>query len=692
MSFTSDQPEARQRLAVTLAEGTISGSHVDLGQHIVDIGLLELGKPRLVLYSSTEKKPKQSSPDTSEGEDFPGVWDMSGDVLKIEEGSVLMLSYNGSRPVRTGPDLTRFDQFETILKNVKLSSKKSAFNMSRLSIRLANGFKLEQGKLVFSSDSIHKTRLQADLKTTFSHIDLKILTGETLTSMMSKSFQAVPFTLFMNKTSVSLRELYSFMPPSDRNLPDPTRDDRLGMQGTFSGSMQLMKINGFELSTPAGLRLMINGSVSQLSDLRSANCNVDFRTNAVTSVQVKEMAELAGVTAGLPSFSPMVIKGRISQRVMAPEIALDIRGGSGNAAIDGSADLYKKSYDMELRVGDLKIGELAGMKDAGIISGMISLKGEGFDPDSMAASATVEIDKAEYKGYTYNDLKIEAKAETGLYTFQILMADSAAICNLAGHISHHDSVTDGEISGSFAVQTGKLHLYRDSIDFNGKLQARFHQNPSEMGASLNLQDLAVNKKGRTGILKKAFVSFLSNKNLISAHVESDFLKADFLSHVSLADFKEAFKIPEYVLAFDSSFYYEIPVLSALPDAELSLEAGYSPLINLFVADSLLTYKLISVNLTKETGGMVKGEIYLDKYRFKNVSGFATLIQLENITGKTDFTIKTDSIQFAEIRLGTSNVGLVYTHNKADITIRLVGRDNAVLYDISCEAIKREETD
>ncbi len=59
--FSSDQPEARQRMVVTLGEGTISKSHVDLGQHIVDIGLLQLDKPELVLYSSTEKKQNKSS-------------------------------------------------------------------------------------------------------------------------------------------------------------------------------------------------------------------------------------------------------------------------------------------------------------------------------------------------------------------------------------------------------------------------------------------------------------------------------------------------------------------------------------------------------------------------------------------------------------------------------------------------------
>jgi translocation and assembly module TamB len=692
IAFSLDQPESRQRLVITLGEGTVSKSHVDLGQHIVDIGLLQLGKPELDLYSSAEKKQKKSSANPATGAAFPGVWDMSGDFLKIEDGSVRMLSYNGSRLIRTGPDLTRFDHLETTLNRVKLSSAASTFNMSRVSIHLGNGLKIEQGKLVFSSDSIHKTKLQVDLKTTFSHVDMKLLTGETLPSIIKKSFLAVPFSLFINKTEISLRELYSFMPPSDKRIVDQTRDDKLGIQGTLSGSTEYMQINELGLSTPAGLKLMIKGSVTRLTNLRTAHCSIDFKTNTITIAHVKELTELAGVSARLPSFSPMVIKGSIRNSIVAPEINLDILGGSGNIGIKGSADLNEKSYIMELDFADLKVGELADIKDVNQVSGRISTQGKGFKPDSIIAIASVAIDRAGYKGYIYHNLKIEAKAETGLYTFQIVMADTAAECSLTGHISRKDSITDGAISGSFAIQTGKLHLYRDSIDFSGNLKALFHQNPSEMDASLSVEDLAIKKKGYSGVLKKAFVSFLSNGSLIKTHVESDFLKADFLSHVSLTDFKKAFKIPEYGLSslVDSSFYYEIPVISALPDANLSIKAGYSPLINLFIADSLLNYKFISVQLTKDTHGIVKGELYLDKYRFMNISGFATSVQLESSTDKTTFFIKTDSIQFGNIRLGVSQTGLIYTQNKADITAHIGSRDKGTLYDIACEAIKKNK--
>jgi translocation and assembly module TamB len=688
--FSSDQPEKKQRMVVTLGKGTISKSHVDLGQHIVDIGLIQLDKPDFILYSSSEERQIVRSANSASAAAFPGVWDMSGDLVKIENGLVQLLSYDGSRLIKTGSGLTRFDHFETTLKRFKLSSVASGFQMSRLSMNMGNGLKIEQGKIVFSADSIHKTKLLVDLKTTFSHIDLKLLTGEKLSSIIKKSFLTVPFGLFINKTEISLRDLYCFLPPSDKIITDQTRDDKLGIQGTLSGSTELLHINELGLITPAGLKLVITGSVTRLTDIRSGNCNVDFKTNPITNEQVQEITELAGVAARLPSFNPMVIKGSIRNSLIAPEIAIDIRGGSGNIAMKGSADLRKRSYIMELGFDDLKFGELAGIKDADRVTGRISVQGKGFKPDSLLATATVAIDRAGYKGYIYRDVRIEAKAETGIYTFHVLSSDTAAKFNLTGQISRHDSITNGEISGSFAIQTGKLHVYRDSIDFSGSLKATLYQDHSETGASMDINGLVLKKRDYTGVLKKVFVSFLSTGSLTKVRLESDFLKADFQSHVSLNDFKKAFKMPEYGISalLDSTVNYQLPLISSLPDADLTVEATYSPLIRLFIADSLLSYKLITVQLTKETAGVVRGEVVLDKYKFMNISGFATTIKLESISGNTSLLVKTDSIQFGNIRLGLSETDLKFSQSKANVTLKIGGRNKEVLYDIACEVTKR----
>ncbi len=584
ISFSLDQPEVRQRMAVALDEGTISKSHVDLGQHIIDIGLLQLSGPELVLYSSVEKAQENSTSGDDKKAGFPGPWDMTGDFLQIEEGSLRMLSYNGMPIQKTGPDLSRFDHFETTLKKVKLTGETSAFTLSRLALHLGNGLNIEQGKLAFHSGREQGTKLHATVKTTFSHIDMRIETGEELSSMVRKGFLAVPFSLSINNSEVSLRDVYSFLPLSEKRKIDQTMDDRLGIQGSFSGSTEHLFIKELAFSTPAGLRMMLSGSVSGLMDFRTASCELDFGTNPVTNVQIKELIELAGFPTSLPAFDPMVIRGSFRKSILTPEFALAIHGGSGNIVVSGNADLYSKSYLARLIFEDLDAGQLGGIKEAGRITGKIEIEGNGFKPDSIRATADVEVERAGFKGYIYQDVNIKVQAETGLYTFHILSGDPSAQCNLTGHISRRDSVTDGEISGDFALQTGNLNLYKDSIEFSGSMKATLHQTGPDAGASFQVSNLTVKRRDYSGILKRAFVSFLSTGDLIKTRLESDFLKADLQIHISLDSLKKAFRIPEYgmITLLDSNMNYEIPIISNLPYADLSAEASYNPLIGLFI--------------------------------------------------------------------------------------------------------------
>ncbi len=691
IAFESDQPEATQRMVFTLSEGNISNSHIDLGQHVVDIGLLKLGRPDLALYSSPHKSRKDTSAGSGEGFALPGPWDLSADIIRIEEGSAHRLAYDGSPTIQTGPDLSRVDHFNISLKRVKLNKVESAFNMNRISMSISNGLNLEQGKAVFHSDFARKTQLKVTLKTTFSHVDIKAESPEDLSSIIRKSFLAVPFSVSVNRSEISILDLYAFMKPSDQRNIDRTKNDKLSIQGTFSGSTESLQIKNLELGTPAGLKLWIDGSVNQLTDSGSAYCDLKLSTSSITHAQILELAELSGSSAQMPVFEPFVIKGSISRKILAPEIFLDLRGRTGIIGIKGSADIPEKKYILNLFFTDLRAGELAGIKDADRITGRISLQGRGFSADSIRANATVAIDKAGYKGYVYRDLTIEAEAERGEYTFHIISDDAAAVCNLTGHFIRKDSIASGDISGNFAIQTGNLHLYNDSIDFKGNLSAEFRQDHSESGASLSVFDLVLRKKNQSAILKKAYISFLSTGKLIKSHVESDFLKADFVSHVSLDSFLNSFRIPEIGLAtlLDSSVNFKLPVISNLPDADLSVEAAYSPLINLFIADSLLSYNSISIQLKKETDGVAKGQIYLDKYRFMNIAGYATAAKLESSNEKTSLDVKTDSMRFGNIKLGRSQTGLVLKGSKADISLKINERNKNVLYDIVCEAVRKD---
>ena len=531
------------------------------------------------------------------------------------------------------------------------------------------------------------------LKTQFSKVNMNIEAGDELSSIIEKSFLSVPFSLKISKSEISPNDLFAFLPQLKDKLALPkTKDNNLGITGSFTGSTDALKIDNLNLSTKSGLGLFASGIITSLTNLRSAKCEINFRTTSVTQIQVTDLAHMAGKSLKLPAFKPLIIQGSVNNSLMAPELVLTIRGASGNIRMNGSVDLTDRSYAMELLFSDLELGELAGIKELKRVSGSIDLSGKGFIPDSIRATALVSIDTAGFKGYSYHHVNIELKADTGAYTFGILSSDTAARCDLSGYFSQYDGITEGRVSGNFAIQPGKLSFYPDSIAIRGEMEAFFQQAPAGILASLDIRNLLLKKGDHTEELKKASISLQSGDSLIKAGVETDFLTADLQSHGSFTDLKNAFQVDKFniISVFDSAFIYNPPVISALPETDFSLEASYDPIIGLLVPDSVFSFQKVDIALTKDNSGIVKAEMKVDRYHLKNLSGFASSLQWESVPGKASLLVKTDSIKVESIALGASVIELNLKEEAADFSLKIRDRKDSVRYDIATEAVSKNQ--
>jgi len=687
--FSLDQSEKKQRFNVTLGRGVISGCNVDMARHQISIAWLKLEKPELALFSSPRNSKRTSQSTKTTGVSFPGPWSISGDNLKIKNGSIHSVQYKGVPPMKPGPGLYPLTNLNTTLKNLMLTRQTSGFNMSRLSFNLGNGVQLDKGSLVFISDSTLKSSIQIALKTEFSRLEMKIEAGDELSSIIGKSFLSVPFSLKISQSEISSKDLFAFLPKfkAQSNLAK-VKDNILEVKGSFAGSTDSLKIDHFSLNTPAGASLFVSGYITRLTNLHSAKCKISFRTGTISHKQVSELAQMAG-SLKLPFFEPLVLQGSIDRSIFSPELLLTIQGASGNIGINGSVDLPAKSYAMELLFSGLELGKIADIKDLNRLSGRINLAGTGFTPDSIRAVTSVIIDTADFKGYKYHHVNLELKAETGYYTFNILSSDTAARCDLSGNFSQKDSITQGQVSGSFAIQPCMLNFYKDSIGINGEMKVDLHHAPKTIDALIKLNNLIIQKEGKTAGIKEASFSLNTSDSLIKARVEATYLKGDFQSHGSFNELKNAFTVHgiKAMSLFDSAMNGKLPVISDLPEMHFSVELAYDPVISYFVPDSVFGFQHAAFELTKTPNGNTKGELSIDKYHFNKINGFATSMQLESTPDKSTLIVKTDSLKVGIISLGASEIDLNFNKSKADYRMKVDDRNNRVLYDIAFGAKK-----
>ena len=125
--FSLEQPDANQRYEFSLGLGDISKALFDPGSHRISVAAVVLMEPGVVLYSSpSENKPESVTKDST-GINFPGFWNITGDNIKISDGSFHTYDYDTTARIDSEDSFLQVASFSTSLKDVILNSRRIGF-------------------------------------------------------------------------------------------------------------------------------------------------------------------------------------------------------------------------------------------------------------------------------------------------------------------------------------------------------------------------------------------------------------------------------------------------------------------------------------------------------------------------------------------------------------------------------------
>ena len=692
IAFILHQPAQNQRIEISLGRGDISDVGVDLAGRRISMARLMLQDPGALLLSSPAPAKTKPVPGTDTGPPFPGNWNISGSNAKITNGSVQFRPYHDASQLPADQGSFRVATLNTTLKDLRLSSQESGFTMNRLSFLLGNGFQLDKGEISFRSDSTLKSLLTASLTTASSRINLEVEAGNDLAALI-RSYRTVPFSLNMDNAEISARDILAFFPHLKEKLSRSAQKNfRLGINCNITGTADLLKIGNFTLNTPSGDALFVSGQVTNILKSQSALCSVAFRTGMITRSRLDELIHLTGSSVILPDFEPLTLQGEITNRLIAPEFSLSVQSLSGNVLMDGSMNLPEKSYALKMTCSGLELGKLSGIKDLDRLSGSLELTGAAFIPDRMKIKAAVTIDSAGYRGYNYQDIHIELDGDHGLYTFGVTASDTSFGCNLTGSVDRNDSLTKGLISGTFNLDAGSVNLVR-GVSISGALEAEMNHRPGDISASVSLGNVILGKDNNTEDLKGFSLSFHSSDTVVEGRIRADFLRADFHSTGSIGDLKKVITEGRFrgFALLDSTMENKVPYITALPDMFVSVESTYDPFIGLLLNDSIFAYHRAEFKLVKDTTGIARAELSVDKFNFGTNSGFGTTVHLESLPDKSYLLVKTDSMRHGKISLTDMAVDMTITGDTTMYRLKASDKNDRLLYDLAGVAYKDERS-
>jgi hypothetical protein len=645
-------------------------------------------EPGVVLFSSpAENKPESVTKDST-GINFPGFWNISGDNIKISDGSFHTSDYDTSARDYSDDSFLQVASFSSSLKDITLNSRESEFNMNRLSVSLENGFQLEKSEILFRSDSPGGTLLEANLRTSSSKINMKIEAEKELATLI-KSWRSVPFSLEIDDTEISAEDILSFLPElNERSLLKTRKNLSLGIKTIAEGTAEFLEIGDFIIKSSSGISLQVSGQLTNLAQPQSSECSVGFTLGTITSSNLSELLQLTGSPAKLPEFEPLTIQVSISSSLISPEFIIKLRSGSGNIDLEGALGLREKSYDLRMAFSGIELGKMSSIGDIDKVNGSLYIEGAGFIPDSMNINTTLSIDSAGFRGHNYHDINAEVDGENGIFKFVLKSPDPLFRFDLAGMFSGNDSVNMAQISGLFDLDAGKLNLF-NNLSYSGALEGNILQSTGKLDASVILKNLEVSKTGDTESIENFSLSFQSSDTLVKGRIESDFLNADFYSAASLDDLKRVISEGGFKMTslLDSAAGKRIPYFSVLPETSVSVESTWSPIVGLLVSDSVFSYNKAAIHIKNDTTDFARSEISVDRFNLGKNKGFGASMIVEIYPDKSVLMVRADSIRSGNISLSGLTVGMTAEEDTAIFNLNVSDRNNRLLYGLAGAAFK-----
>ncbi len=376
----------------------------------------------------------------------------------------------------------------------------------------------------------------------------------------------------MSTPGLNLREAIYFKPELAANKYfTPLLNKSIQLNTNIDGTLDQLHIRQLIIKE-ASTRINASANVKNLPDVD--RMVIDLRLNELSSTRNDILALLPKGTIpdSMLHYIPekIALKGIYRGSLQNIYTDLQLISSYGNASIKGTlkekADKNKAVYDITASLRQLDLAAVLEDTTLGRVNGSLALNGKGYDPKSMVASFKVDIDSADYSGYTYQQVNIEGDIDHNQINADIRSEDPNA------EVDGNFSVNLNE--GSRALKTNthirhldlnKLGFMLDTLALRGDITADFPMfDTSGITGKLLVSGTTVNYKGREINMDTLTIDARSNLDSQLLRINSPYTDINMPGRYRLQDLPAAVQtvINHYFLtdkSKDTIFHKDVDV-------------------------------------------------------------------------------------------------------------------------------------
>jgi hypothetical protein len=540
-----------------------------------------------VQYRPAAKASKAEPKDTNDGTGFS----LSLDSISVERTGLAIDDVSAPRlgPKQFDPQHIHFQDMRLKAADIGYDSSGYRARVWDLAYRDANGVDLKRaaGDLFFSDTALYARNLV--LKTAANSVEGSMAMSYASIEKMMSSPATTRVSLDLLPSVIRLDELAYFVPDiaSNKSLASIAKQD-IKLRAQARGSLDDLVLSEYRVETGGSLlrgqALLLHPTVPQRLE---AQASITELSSSRKSLQLLVPRSMVPDSVWLYIPERFTISGRLagSMRTIRPDLTLN--SSDGNLTLKGTLDnptnKERATYDLTINTPGYNLGRTLGDSALGMLAGTAAVKGQGFNPETLAATFDVSLREVGFRGYTYSGIDLHGQMDHGDINANLSSAEPNL--DLDAELALHYGQPISNVNLTSDIRQLDLHAlgFSDSLlAIKGHADIHFPiLDSSKLDGTAMLDDIVLQMGSRTFRLDTISVNAHTALDSQYITVRSPLADVDIKGHFSVnaipgaaSTILDNWLVPEGELkAFPEPVYAELQANVHIPDSLAPIVPG-----------------------------------------------------------------------------------------------------------------------
>ncbi|MGL4582104.1 MAG: translocation/assembly module TamB domain-containing protein, partial [Flavobacterium sp.] len=550
-----DDEDSKIYASVALGSFQTTFDHIDLINQQIDIKEIRLDDTKALVHLLPLLLKKEevavAKPGTKEEEavikEAGTPWNL---VIKQFSLNSIDVKFDNAnfKPLAYGldPNHVEFTDINFDLKDFQFSPNTITGNLEGFSFKEKSGLQLDKFKTYFLYGDQTAFIKDFILETPHSKFDANVVLNYKDVNKLTEDLENTSIDVNIENSHLGLKDIYLAMPSvfEQAGLSNLNQKD-LSIDVVVKGLVGDLTIEKFLMTGLHSTEINVEGNVKGATKPETAIVNLNIKKFQTSAKDIFSITPKGVIPDNIAVPAHIFLSGNVKGNKNTIQTQLALKTTSGNATLKAFLDQRykgKEKYSVEATLNELKLGQILRNDSIGTLSMSFTASGTSFEPKKAKANAVIKVDKAEYNGYNYHNIKLDAVLDNGHYKVSSINNDP----NLKFDLDASGIWTDKAISLDLLADFKHIDLYKLQLAdapsaFRGKIEGNLtNVMPDDLDGKLFFNDITYVSGDKAFNLMPIKLSAVSDGAHRSLDLNSELIDFNMHGEYKLTQLGDAF--------------------------------------------------------------------------------------------------------------------------------------------------------